>query len=238
MPRWILFTSQKGGVGKSTLARSAAVSLAYLGRKVLLADFDVEQRTCMRWHAQRQARALKPAIDVAAFSKKKKLARAELDYDDVIIDTRGQSAKLSRDLAVSSDVVFLPSSFSLDDVLPTLGVVESLRNAGVLSSRIAVAFCRTGCSRKQEQQARSILETNRVATLDIVLPQKDGFIPLYATGRTGRETAQSNLRSVAMAMDQALLHFIDAAGRGTGRRASHLLTQLVDEGVRNAADGS
>src|SRR5262245_36599246 len=85
MPRWILFTSQKGGVGKSTLARSAAVSLAYLGRKVLLADFDVEQRTCMRWQAQRQARALKPAIDVAAFSKKKKLARAELDYDDVII---------------------------------------------------------------------------------------------------------------------------------------------------------
>jgi ATPases involved in chromosome partitioning len=39
MPRRILFTSQKGGVGKSTLARSAAVALAYAGRKVLLADF-------------------------------------------------------------------------------------------------------------------------------------------------------------------------------------------------------
>src|SRR5215471_423171 len=184
MPRRILFASQKGGVGKSTLARSAAVSLALSGRKVLLADFDVEQRTCMRWQAQRQARALRPAIEAAAFSKEKKLARVEREYDDIVIDTHAQHDELSRDLAVSSDVVFLPSSFSLDDVLPTLGVVESLRNAGVLSSRIAVAFCRTGCSRRQEQQARSILKTNRVATLDIVLPQKDGFIPLYATGRT------------------------------------------------------
>src|SRR5262245_55364251 len=128
MPRRILFTSQKAGVGKSTLARSAAVSLAYLGGKVLLADFDIEQQTCMRWQAQRQARALKPAIAVAAFSKEKKLRRVELEYDDIVVDTRGQSAGLSLDLAASSEVVFLPSSFSLDDVLPTLGVVESLRN--------------------------------------------------------------------------------------------------------------
>ena len=55
MARHILFTSQKGGVGKSTLARSTAIALAYAERKVLLADFDVEQGTCLRWQAQRQA---------------------------------------------------------------------------------------------------------------------------------------------------------------------------------------
>jgi len=64
MARHILFTSQKGGVGKSTLARSTAVALACAGRKVLLADFDVEQRTCLRWQAQRQARRLEPTIAV------------------------------------------------------------------------------------------------------------------------------------------------------------------------------
>ena len=134
MPRRILFTSQKGGVGKSTLARSAAVALAYAGRKVLLADFDVDQRTCMRWQAQRVARALTPAIELAAFSKEKKLGRVEFEYQDIVIDTRGQHDELSLDLAVSSDVVFLPSSFSLDDVSPTLRVVESLRNAGIPST--------------------------------------------------------------------------------------------------------
>jgi chromosome partitioning protein len=211
MPRRILFTSQKGGVGKSTLARSTAVALAYTGRKVLLADFDVDQRTCMRWQAQRVARALEPRIEVEAFSKEKKLGRVEYDYQDIVIDTRGQLDELSVDLATSADVVFLPSSFSMDDVSPTLRVVESLRSAGVPSARIAIVFCRTGGSKKQGQLARSILEMNRIAVLDAVLPQKDGFISLYATGRTGREAPQQKLRSVALAMDEALLAFIEGA---------------------------
>ena len=112
MVRHILFTSQKGGVGKSTLARSAAVALACAGRKVLLADFDVEQRTCLRWHAQREARGLKPKIAVAKFSKEAKLGRVSHDYDDVVMDTRGHHDALSLDLATVSDVIFLPSSFS------------------------------------------------------------------------------------------------------------------------------
>jgi chromosome partitioning protein len=211
MPRRILFTSQKGGVGKSTLARSTAVALAYAGRKVLLADFDVDQRTCMRWQAQRVARALEPRIEVEAFSKEKKLGRVEYDYQDIVIDTRGQHDELSLDLATSADVIFLPSSFSMDDVSPTLRVVESLRSAGVPSARIAIVFCRTGGSKKQGQLARSILEMNRIAVLDAVLPQKDGFISLYATGRTGREAPQQKLRSVALAVDEALLAFIEAA---------------------------
>lgn len=213
MPRRILFASQKGGVGKSTLARSAAVALAYAGRRVLLADFDVEQRTCMRWQAQRVARALAPPIEVAAFSKEKKLGRVEFEYQDIVIDTRGQFDEVSLDLAVSADVVFLPSSFSLDDVSPTLRVVEELRNAGVPSARVAIVFCRTGGSKRQEQQARSILEMNSITVLDVALPQKDGFISLYATGRTGREATQEKLRSVALAMDEALLAFIDASSR-------------------------
>jgi chromosome partitioning protein len=211
MPRRILFTSQKGGVGKSTLARSTAVALAYAGRCVLLADFDVDQRTCMRWQAQRVARALEPRIEVEAFSKEKKLGRVEYDYQDIVIDTRGQHDELSLDLAVSADVVFLPSSFSMDDVSPTLRVVESLRSAGVPSARIAIVFCRTGGSKKQGQLARSILEMNRIAVVDAVLPQKDGFISLYATGRTGREAPRAKLRSVALAVDEALLAFIEAA---------------------------
>src|SRR5262245_48479452 len=123
----ILFASQKGGVGKSTLARSTAIALACAGSKVLLADFDVEQRTCLRWHLQRQARRLEPTIDVAEFSKVEKLDRAADQYDHVIMDTRGQHETLTLDLARVSDVIFLPSSFSLDDISPTLTMVEAFR---------------------------------------------------------------------------------------------------------------
>jgi chromosome partitioning protein len=215
MARHILFTSQKGGVGKSTLARSTAVALACSGRNVLLADFDVEQRTCLRWHAQRQARRLEPTIDVAKFSKEAKLDRVSQQYDDVVMDTRGRHDELSLDLAMASDVIFLPSSFSLDDISPTLTVVEMLRNAGVSSARVAVVFCRTGGSARQAQRARSILEMNGIAALDPVLPQRDGFVSLSATGRTGREAANARLQSIAMAVDQALLQFIDGATSGS-----------------------
>lgn len=216
MARHILFTSQKGGVGKSTLARSTAVALAYAGRKVLLADFDVEQRTCLRWQVQRQARGLEPTITVAKFSKEAKLDRASDQCDDVVIDTRGQPDTLSLDLAMASDVIFLPSSFSLDDISPTLKVVEGLRSAGIPSWRVAVVFCRTGVSARQAQHARSILEMNDILALDAVLPQRDGFVSLAATGRTGREAPSAALRAIAIAIDEALLHFIETATSRSG----------------------
>jgi chromosome partitioning protein len=211
MARHILFTSQKGGVGKSTLARSTAVALAGAGRKVLLADFDVEQGTCLRWQAQRQARRLEPAIEVARVSKEKKLDRLARGYDDVVMDTRGRHDDLSLDLALISDAILLPSSFSIDDIAPTLRVVESLRSAGIPASRVAVVFCRTGGSAKQEQHARSILSMNQIIALDAVLPQRDGYVSLSATGRAGREAANAALRSIAIRMDEAVLRFIDQA---------------------------
>ena len=214
MARRILFMSQKGGVGKSTLARSTAVALACSGRKVLLADFDVEQRTCLRWHAQRQARRLEPRIDVAKFSKAAKLEGVCDQYDDVVMDTRGQHEELSLELAASSDVIFLPSSFSLDDISPTLTVIEALREAGIPSSRVAVVFCRTGKSATQAQHARSILQMNDIVALDAALPQRDGFASLSATGRAGREAPRAALQAIAIAMDQALLQFIEAAASG------------------------
>ncbi len=132
------------------------------------------------------------------------------------MDTRGQHDELSLDLAIASDVIFLPSSFSPDDVSPTLKVVESLRNAGIPASRVAVVFCRTGGSERQQQNARSIMQMNQIVALDAVLPQKDGFVSLSATGRTGREAANASLRSIAVAMDEALLRFIESATAGPG----------------------
>jgi chromosome partitioning protein len=213
----ILFTSQKGGVGKSTLARSTAVALADAGRNVLLADFDAEQRTCLRWQAQRLARRLKPAIAVEKIGKQEKLDRVSREYDDVVMDTRGQLDALSIELAKSAEVIFLPSSFSLDDLSPTLRVIAALREAGIPPARVAVVFCRTGGSARQAQHARSILRMNEIVALDAVLPHRDGFVTLAATGRTGREAGSAALRSIAMAMDQALLDFIETATAGTAK---------------------
>jgi len=215
MTRRILFTSQKGGVGKSTLARATAIALAGSGRRVLLADFDGDQQTLIRWNIQRRARALEPAVDADIFAKPRKLKAAAKGYDDVVIDTRGQHDDPSIELARLADVVFLPSSFSQDDIVPTLRVIGSLRRAGVPADHIAVVFCRTGGSARQEQQARSVLDMNKITALQPVLPQKDGFVNCYATGRTGAEAANKFLREAATAVDDAIIAFIDAATEET-----------------------
>ena len=209
MGRRIVFTSQKGGVGKSTLARSTAVALAGTGRRVLLADFDPDQGTCTRWRDQRRARSLGPTVDVASFEKAGKLDRAAGAYDDVVIDTPGRLNRLAVELAKTADAVFLPASFSLDDILPTLRVIEALRDAGARADRLAVVFCRTGGSRAQETQARSILDMNGVAALGASLPQKDGYVSLYATGRTGAEASNPFLRDAASHVERALADFIE-----------------------------
>ena len=56
---------------------------------------------------------------------------------------------------------------------------------------------------------------NEIAALDAVLPQRDGFVSLSATGRTGREAPNATLRSIAIAMDQALLQFIETVTSGS-----------------------
>ena len=45
VPTTAAFVSQKGGVGKSALARLLAVGALHRGRKTLLADFDLDQLT-------------------------------------------------------------------------------------------------------------------------------------------------------------------------------------------------
>ena len=212
MTRRILFASQKGGVGKSVLARSLAVALAERGRKVLLADFDAAQGTCLRWRAQREARKLKPAVPATGFDKPKKLDRATRRYQDVVIDSPGRLDELTLDLAAEADAILLPSSFSLDDIAPALRIIETLRRNKAGLNATAIVFCRTGGSTAQEEQVRSILRMNAIPALDAVFPQKDGYSPLYATGRVGRESTNPHLRAAAQTMDKEMIDFIDRVG--------------------------
>ncbi len=210
MARRILFMSQKGGVGKSTLARSAAIALVKKGRRVLLADFDQEQGTCLRWRAQRQARNLVPLVDTQGFEKVGKLKKAQRGYEDVVIDTPGRLDEASLELANTAHSIFLPSSFSLDDILPTLKMIERLRQRGTPASHIAIIFCRTGGSTAQEKQVRSILTMNSISTFEAGLQHKDGYTSLYATGRVGAESPNKHLRNAALAVDDELLGFVNA----------------------------
>ena len=53
----IAFVSQKGGVGKSTLARALAREATVGGIKAKIADLDTQQGTSVDWHRTGSTRA-------------------------------------------------------------------------------------------------------------------------------------------------------------------------------------
>src|ERR1700720_1102365 len=95
----ISFVSQKGGVGKSTLARLLAVGAAHRGHKTLLADFDLEQLTWVEGNATRVRNSIEPEIDALSFKSLKKLHKSEEEIDVLIADTRGLADETSKELA-------------------------------------------------------------------------------------------------------------------------------------------
>src|ERR1700730_17092222 len=88
----VSFVSNKGGVGKSTLARAFAVEAVRDGTGVLLADVDEGQHTSLKWNARRVESGIEPEIAVRAYERgadgsatEQALADAD-NYEMLIID--------------------------------------------------------------------------------------------------------------------------------------------------------
>jgi chromosome partitioning protein len=60
--------SQKGGVGKSTLARALGAIVAHAGLKVRVADLDPQQHTVVEWDRVRGENRLAPALHARGFA--------------------------------------------------------------------------------------------------------------------------------------------------------------------------
>src|SRR5436309_331234 len=86
MALFIGMVSQKGGVGKSTLARLVAREYAKAGWNVKIADLDVSQGTSYHWQARRLQHSLEPVIPVERFGTVEQALRIGPQYDLVILD--------------------------------------------------------------------------------------------------------------------------------------------------------
>jgi chromosome partitioning protein len=202
--RLISLVSQKGGVGKSTLARLLAVGAAHRGLKTLLADFDLEQLTCVEWNATRMRNAIEPEIDARPFKSLKKLHKSDEEIDVVIADTRGLADETSQELAEDSDVVFLPTGTSSDDLRPTLALARKLAKQGA-EGRVVIVLSKVGRSEKQLSHAVAMIAESGFELLDEHWPLRDGFQSELDAGRAGREAHNPYLREMARLMENALM---------------------------------
>ena len=202
-PLTVSFVSQKGGVGKSTLARLFAVGAAHRGLRPLLADFDLEQLTCVEWNAIRLQNAVEPDIDARAFKSLKKLRKNEDRAGIVVADTRGLADDLAHEIAEDSDVVFLPTGASGDDLRPTLALARKLAKHGA-EGRLVIVLSKVGRSEAQLLKAVEAVAAAGFELLPEYWPQRDGFQSDLDLGRAGREARNPYLREAAEKMEAAL----------------------------------
>ncbi len=203
-PRLVSFVGQKGGVGKSALARLLAVATARQGQNVLLADFDLEQLTSVEWNTVRLRAGLLPQLDARPFKSLKKLKKAEESFDLIIADTRGLADDLAKEVAEESDVVFMPTGTSGDDLRPTLAFAHALVKQGG-EGKITFILSKTGRSESQIRLATKAITSAGFDLLPALWGYRDGFQSEFDAGRAGSEARNIHLRQIATDVELALL---------------------------------
>jgi chromosome partitioning protein len=204
MPIVVAFVSQKGGVGKSTLARAVASVAAHGGLRVMLADLDRQQQTLMQWHRARTADKASPKITVAAFNGVSEALAAAVHADLLILDTPGHVNRSTLDVAERAHLIVLPTGASADDLHPTVLAFHELVGAGIPKSRMVAALCRL-LGEDEEEAARSYLADAGYEALPGWLPESAGYRLAQNRGRSLTETVEKSLNAHADALIEALL---------------------------------
>ncbi len=204
--RIVSFVGQKGGVGKSTLARVLAVAAARKGHKVLLGDFDLEQLSCIEWSATRLRNGIEPDVEARSFKSLKKLRQSVEGFDLVVVDTRGLADELTTDISLESDVVFLPTGTSMDDLRPTLALARRLAKNRKIGNKIVLILSKVGRSNRLLEIARETIANAGLEVLDNIWPERDGFQADLDIGKAGSESNNAYLREAAALIEADLLY--------------------------------
>lgn len=218
MPLTISVVSQKGGVGKSALARSLAVVVARGGVRVLLADLDFQQSTAFEWAKLRDLLGHRPAVAVRLLRSGGDALIAGAAADVLIIDSPARTSTGTLELARQSDLVVQPSGCGLDDLRPAVLLFHELLAAGIGRERLLIALCRTGGG-VEESAARRYLQKATYEAATTSIPERVAYRDALNRGCAFIETTDSKLNAIAQAlMDEALKKVRATAGA----RLSHL----------------
>ncbi|SOC90022.1 chromosome partitioning protein [Rhizobium sp. AN5] len=153
--------SQKGGVGKSTLAHLIARTYAVAGWSVMIADFNLTQLTSVKWSRTREKSGIEPKVPAEAYHMPSALPRE--DSNLVVADGRPDSDQTSLDIARLADAIVLPTGLSIFDLEPSLAFAKELVAKGVNRDKIIFVLSKVTDSKLAVSEAREYLSEFRVA---------------------------------------------------------------------------
>ena len=197
--------SQKGGAGKSTLARLFARELAQDEFTVKIADLDTQQATSTEWATDRAETGITPEIQVQPFENLR-TALAEADrFDAYILDGRPHSSRQTLEIAQAAHLIVIPTGQTKDDLRPAVKLAHSLVDSGIEISRIAFALVKTTRSAAEIRAAKEYLEQTEYTLLDGFLPVSTAYGIAHDAGKTVAETSYQSLNEKAARLAQAII---------------------------------
>ncbi len=186
----ISFLNQKGGVGKSTLARAIVCEAAKSNLSIKLADMDTQQATCLDWHRQRLDNGYDPVASVECFNKAADILKSvKDDYDLLVIDGAPRASVGTLEIAKISDTVVLPTCSSRDDLIPTVKLANELVKEGIDRDKIVFALTRVASKNKNEiVDAVEFLSQSGFTLMEGMLTEYTAYRSAMAIGLGASET--------------------------------------------------
>jgi chromosome partitioning protein len=197
--------SQKGGVGKSTVARLVAREYANANWAVKICDLDVAQGTSFSWQARRLQNKLEPVIPVERLGTVEQALKIAGQYDLLILDGPPHSTAGTLRIAQAAELSVLPSGLSLDDLEPSVLLAHELAKKGIPRQKLAFALCRVGDNEAEIQEARDYIEQAGYSTLRGEIPERTAYRRATDSGRALTETNFPSLNARADVLAQSVV---------------------------------
>ncbi len=180
----ILITSQKGGSGKTTLARNLAVKASKDGERTILFDLDPQQ-SLREWWKVRESDA--PAMleeTTTADQLEASLCALKGEFDLAIIDTPPAASNWLPKVVAQVDLAIVPVRPSPDDLRAVGATLATIEKA---KAKFAFVLTQTPYAKITNEAARVIAQYGKLAPVNIAQRV------IYAeTGADGRGVTESH----------------------------------------------
>lgn len=197
--------SQKGGVGKSTLARMMAREFVAGGLSTKIADLDTQQQTCTNWAGRRAENSVTPEIQVQSFATVKSALEEAARFDALILDGKPNASEQTVEIAKSADLVVIPTGQTIDDLHPGVVLGHSLRKKGIAPDKIAFAMFKTTGSERENAAARDYITQAGYMVLDGEISVSTAYGSASDQGKAITETSFRSLNERASKLAQSVI---------------------------------
>ncbi len=197
----IAFISQKGGVGKSTLAQALAVEAQRQKFKVLLADCDSQQVSSYEWSR------IKGKIDCKVFQQVKEIWPLTKQYQLIIIDGPARTSQATLEIAQYANLIIQPTGASRLDLVPAVKEFNALKKVGTPTKKLLFVLTRLS-SQAEAKAIQKYLDKSDYNYSPYYLYEKASYKQVQNEGKSIEEVKYKKLKEQALKLIESLLDYL------------------------------